>query len=125
MTDREASACFDGALVRPGTTALAWAPDPTAVGDADRAAAYATCTEDIPFVGTGGVATGDARPEVDGAPATPAQLPPLVALELHGNGGAPVAKAAVVGAAVSPGPSPVAKAAVVGAAVTPGRRRRF
>ena len=33
--------------------------------------------------------------------------------------GAPVAKAAVVGAAVRPGPSPVAKAAVVGAAVTP------
>jgi hypothetical protein len=26
--------------------------------------------------------------------------------------------------AVTPGPSPVAKAAVVGAAVTPGRRRR-
>ena len=39
-------------------------------------------------------------------------------------GPAPVAKAAVVGAAVRPGPSPVAKAAVVGAAVTPGRRRR-
>lgn len=38
---------------------------------------------------------------------------------------APVAKAAVVGAAVSPGRSPVAKAAVVGAAVTPGRRRRI
>jgi hypothetical protein len=37
--------------------------------------------------------------------------------------GAPVAKAAVVGAAVSPGRSPVAKAAVVGAVVTPGRRR--
>jgi hypothetical protein len=39
---------------------------------------------------------------------------------------APVAKAAVVTRAVSPGPSPVAKAAVVGAAVTPGRglRRR-
>ena len=37
--------------------------------------------------------------------------------------GAPVAKAAVVGAAVSPGPSPVAKAAVVGAAVSPGPRR--
>ena len=36
--------------------------------------------------------------------------------------GAPVAKAAVT-AAVKPGPSPVAKAAVVGAAVTPGRRR--
>ena len=35
--------------------------------------------------------------------------------------GGPVAKAAVVGAAVSPGPSPVAKAAVVGAAVSPGR----
>jgi hypothetical protein len=38
--------------------------------------------------------------------------------------GAPVARAAVVGAAVTPGPSPIAKAAVVGAAVTPGRRRR-
>ena len=39
-------------------------------------------------------------------------------------GPSPVAKAAVVGAAVSgPGRSPVAKAAVVGAAVTPGRRR--
>ena len=34
-----------------------------------------------------------------------------------------VAKAAVVTAAVKPGPSPVAKAAVVGAAVKPGRRR--
>ncbi len=40
-------------------------------------------------------------------------------------GPSPVAKAAVVGAAVSPGPSPVAKAAVVTAAVTPGRRRRI
>jgi hypothetical protein len=40
-----------------------------------------------------------------------------------GPGPAPVAKAAVVGAAVGPGPSPVAKAAVVGAVVTPGRRR--
>jgi hypothetical protein len=38
-------------------------------------------------------------------------------------GRSPVAKAAVVGAAVSPGPSPIAKAAVVGAVVTPGRRR--
>jgi hypothetical protein len=37
---------------------------------------------------------------------------------------APVAKAAVVTKAVTPGRSPVAKAAVVGAAVTPGRRRR-
>jgi hypothetical protein len=37
---------------------------------------------------------------------------------------APVAKAAVVGAAVaSPGVHPVAKTAVVAAAVTPGRRR--
>ena len=40
-------------------------------------------------------------------------------------GPSPVAKAAVVGAAVGPGPSPVAKAAVVGAAVTPGRRRFY
>jgi hypothetical protein len=38
--------------------------------------------------------------------------------------GAPVAKTAVVAAAVTPGRSPVAKAAVVGAVVTPGRRRR-
>jgi len=38
-------------------------------------------------------------------------------------GPSPIAKAAVVGAAVSPGPSPIAKAAVVTAAVTPGRRR--
>ncbi|WP_344292854.1 hypothetical protein [Agromyces neolithicus] len=40
-------------------------------------------------------------------------------------GPSPVARAAVVGAAVTPGPSPVARAAVVGAAVTPGRRRRI
>ena len=39
--------------------------------------------------------------------------------------GAPVAKTAVVAAAVKPGPSPVAKTAVVAAAVTPGRRRRI
>jgi hypothetical protein len=39
--------------------------------------------------------------------------------------GAPVAKAAVVTAAVRPGPAPIAKAAVIGAAVTPGRRRRL
>jgi len=40
--------------------------------------------------------------------------------------GHPVAKAAVVTKVVaSPGPAPVAKTAVVAAAVTPGRRRRF
>jgi hypothetical protein len=39
-------------------------------------------------------------------------------------GPSPIAKAAVVGAAVSkPGPAPIAKTAVVAAAVTPGRRR--
>ncbi len=38
--------------------------------------------------------------------------------------GGPVARTAVVAAAVKPGPSPVAKTAVVAAAVTPGRRRR-
>jgi hypothetical protein len=38
--------------------------------------------------------------------------------------GAPVAKTAIVAAAVTPGPSPVAKTAVVAAAVTPGRGRR-
>mgnify|MGYP001827092228 CR=1 FL=1 len=37
---------------------------------------------------------------------------------------APVAKAAVVAKAVTPGPSPVAKAAVVASAAKPGRRRR-
>lgn len=39
--------------------------------------------------------------------------------------GAPVARAAVVGAAIRPGRAPVAKTAVVAAAVTPGRRRRI
>jgi len=39
-------------------------------------------------------------------------------------GPSPVAKAAVVGAAVAgPGPSPVAKVAVVAAVASPGRRR--
>jgi hypothetical protein len=38
--------------------------------------------------------------------------------------GAPVAKTAVVAAAVTPGPSPIAKTAVAAAAVTPGRGRR-
>ena len=38
--------------------------------------------------------------------------------------GAPVARTAVVAAAVTPGRSPVAKTAVVAAAVTPGRGRR-
>lgn len=37
---------------------------------------------------------------------------------------APVAKTAVVAAAVTPGPSPVAKTAVVAAAATSPRRRR-
>lgn len=36
---------------------------------------------------------------------------------------APIAKAAVVTRAVTPGPAPVAKTAVVAAAVTPRRRR--
>ncbi len=44
--------------------------------------------------------------------------------------GHPVAKTAVVAAAVTPGPgpgrgAPIAKTAVVAAAVTPGRRRRI
>ena len=39
--------------------------------------------------------------------------------------GAPVAKAAVVAKAVTPGPAPIAKTAVGAAAVTPGRRRRI
>ena len=38
--------------------------------------------------------------------------------------GRPVARTAVVAAAVRPGPSPIAKTAVVAAAVTPGRGRR-
>jgi hypothetical protein len=47
----------------------------------------------------------------------------VVGAAVSGPGPSPIAKAAVVGAAVGPGPSPIAKAAVVGAAVTPGRRR--
>ncbi|UNK72057.1 hypothetical protein [Microbacterium sp. H1-D42] len=38
---------------------------------------------------------------------------------------APVARAAVVASAVTPGRAPVARTAVVAAAVTPGRRRRI
>ena len=41
------------------------------------------------------------------------------------GGPSPVAKAAVLGGAVSPGPSPIAKAVVVGAVLQPRRRRRI
>jgi hypothetical protein len=57
---------------------------------------------------------------VIGAPVAKAAV---VGAAISGPGPSPIAKAAVVGAAVSPGPSPIAKAAVVGAVVTPGRRR--
>jgi UDP-3-O-[3-hydroxymyristoyl] glucosamine N-acyltransferase len=49
----------------------------------------------------------------------------VVAAAVTPGRGAPVAKTAVVAAAVTPGRgAPVAKTAVVAAAVTPGRRRR-
>jgi hypothetical protein len=77
-----------GSLARPSATALAWDPDPTPVTDAQKAAAYEACTEEIPFVGSGGAVPGGAeRPEV---PAVPIEFPPLVSLELHGNGGVAV-----------------------------------
>jgi hypothetical protein len=60
------------------------------------------------------------RVGVVGAPVAKAAV---VGAAVAGPGPSPVAKAAVVGAAMSPGPSPIAKAAVVGAVVTPGRRR--
>ena len=67
--------------------------------------------------------TGSNAPET----ALPAVTAPVAKAAVVGAavspGPSPIAKAAVVGAAVSPGPSPIAKAAVVGAVVTPGRRR--
>ena len=62
---------------------------------------------------------GRAGPGVIGAPVAKV----AVVGAAVGPGPSPVAKAAVVGAAVGPGPAPVAKTAVVAAAVTPGRRR--
>ena len=85
-----------GTLVRPTGTALAWAPEPTAVSDEQKAAAEKACTENV-VVGSGTIQGGGGIVEgLDGevrdreAPAIPAPVttvPPLVALELHGNGG--------------------------------------
>jgi hypothetical protein len=80
-----------GSLVRPTGTTLAWAPDPVAVTDAQKAAAEQACTENVvvgsgTIQGAGGIVGGG-----DGAiPPVPAPItavPPLVSLELHGNGG--------------------------------------
>ena len=83
-----------GTLVRPAGTALAWAPEPAAVSDEQKAAAEKACTENVvvgsgTIQGGGGIVEGQRR---GGSPARviPAPIttvPPLVSLELHGNGG--------------------------------------
>lgn len=80
-----------GTLVRPTGTALAWAPEPTAVTNEQKAAAEKACTENV-VVGSGTIQGGGGLVEGGdgGAPAMPAPgtaIPPLVSLELHGNGG--------------------------------------
>jgi hypothetical protein len=73
-----------GALARPAAVTLAWSPQPTPVSDAQKAAASDACTTGATTV-VGGVGNStDRAPE---APPAPTDLPPLVSLELHGNGG--------------------------------------
>ena len=103
-------------LARPTATTLAWDRVPTQVTDAQKAAAEQACTAGLPGINGPGapaaVPTSVAAPgggastsaeksgslQVDGrtativggngdAPAMPTTLPPLVSLELHGNGG--------------------------------------
>jgi hypothetical protein len=75
-----------GSLARPAATVLAWEPDPTPASDAQKAAAYAACTEGVQAVGsTGGSVNGGSG--APGSPVIPTGFPPLVSLELHGNGG--------------------------------------
>ena len=80
-----------GALARPAAVTLAWSPQPTAVSDEQKAAAEKACTENV-VVGSGTIQGGAGiveNPDRE-APAIPAPIttvPPLVSLELHGNGG--------------------------------------
>lgn len=72
------------AVTGPGSPALAWSPTPSPVTADDGAAARAACST--------GLAPSDAgSPERHGAPVAaelpPAELPPLVSLDLRGSGG--------------------------------------
>jgi hypothetical protein len=104
-----------GSLLRPASSALAWDPSPTAVSDAQRAAAAQACADGLPAAvveqgipavpasglpvisgtswGTGGGANVGAPVTVTtgsgpipSLPPIPATLPPLIGLELHGTG---------------------------------------
>jgi hypothetical protein len=98
-----------GSLLRPSASALAWDPSPTAVSDAQRAAATNACADGLPAAvmehgtpvgpanqqgGGAGVQTaqGSAVTVVTGsgpvvpAPPIPTTLPPMIGLELHGTG---------------------------------------
>jgi len=80
-----------GSLVRPTATTLAWAPEPTAVTAEQKAAAERACTENVvigsgTIRGGGGIVEGG-EGEMPALPPAPVTLPPLVSLELHGNGG--------------------------------------
>lgn len=82
-----------GSLVRPSSTTLAWAPEPTAVTEEQKAAAEKACTENVvvgsgTIRGAGGIVEGgEGEMPAPPLPAAPSVLPPLVSLELHGNGG--------------------------------------
>ena len=80
-----------GSLARPTATTLAWAPEPTAVTTEQKAAAEKACTENVvigsgTIQGAGGIIEGG-EGEMPALPPAPVALPPLVSLELHGNGG--------------------------------------
>jgi hypothetical protein len=80
-----------GSLARPAATTLAWAPEPTAVTAEQKAAAEKACTENV-VVGSGTIRGGSGiveggEGEVPAPPPAIVTLPPLVSLELHGNGG--------------------------------------
>ena len=97
-----------GSLLRPSSSALAWDPSPTAVSDAQRAAATKACADGLPAaimehgtpVGASSVSGGTGEQAPDGSavtvttasgpvpslPVIPAALPPLIGLEMHGTG---------------------------------------
>ncbi len=77
-----------GTLARPATTTLAWSASPSAVTDAQLLAAGNACVSGATSIGSTG--SGSEPTRVGEAPAkalAPADLPPVVSLELHGTGG--------------------------------------
>jgi hypothetical protein len=56
-----------GSLLRPASSALAWDPSPTAVSDAQRAAATKACTDGLPAAA---VESGQAAPAIPDAAAS-------------------------------------------------------